>query len=111
MADVGWGAEVALKAVNRYLCEMAVLLSIVDDVFQIAGRGSVVVAPGIPRFGNLELKVGDPLRLRLPDGRRTQTTVGGIEMASPPHPDFIPLLLGNGLTKHDVPIGTEIWID
>ena len=105
-----WKAAIALKTENRQLRAMA-MLSIVEDVFQISGRGSVVVVPGIPRAGDWRIKVGDSLRLRLPDGTDTQTVVGGIEMASPPNPVFIPLLLGKGLAKGDVPIGTEIWID
>lgn len=86
-------------------------LSIVEDVFQLSGRGSVVVVPGIPRESDCKLKVGDQLVLKLPDGSEQSTIVGGIEMASPPHPAFIPLLLGPGLTKETVPIGTEIWVD
>jgi hypothetical protein len=90
---------------------MAKLLSVVDDVFQISGRGSVVVVPGIPRDGgDWRVKGGDTVTLRLPNGAETSTVIGGIEMASPPHPSFIPLLLGPGLTKTDVPIGTEIWM-
>jgi translation elongation factor EF-Tu-like GTPase len=89
---------------------MAKLLSVVEDVFQISGRGSVVVVPGIPRKGDWHVKIGDPLTLRLPNATEASTVVRGIEMASPPHPDFIPILLGLGLTKNDVPIGTEIWV-
>lgn len=90
---------------------MAKLLSVVEDVFQISDRGSVVVVPGIPREGDWHVKTGDPLTLKLPDGTESSTVLRGIEMASPPHPRFIPILLGLGLTKSDVPIGTEIWVE
>jgi hypothetical protein len=90
---------------------MAMLLSVVDDVFQLSGRPSVVVAPGIPRSGNWHLQIGDALTLRLPDGSRRTTVVGGIETLSPPNPTWIPLMLGPGISPKDVPAGTEIWVD
>lgn len=71
----------------------------------------MVVVPGIPRDGDWQVKAGDLLTLKRPDGSIEETVVACIEMASPPHPDFIPMLLGPGLTKDAVPIGTEIWID
>ncbi|MBU2166439.1 MAG: hypothetical protein KKF88_01230 [Alphaproteobacteria bacterium] len=90
---------------------MAKLLSIVADCFALSGRSSVIVVPGIPCKGEWRVKAGDLLTLKRPDGTTQQTVVAGIELASPPHPDFIPMLLGPGLTKEAVPIGTEIWID
>jgi hypothetical protein len=89
---------------------MARFLSMVEDVFQLSGRSSVVVAPGIPREGDWRLKTGDRLRLRAPNGQETDTIVGGLEMSSPPHPVSIALMLGPKLTTSDVPIGTEIWV-
>jgi translation elongation factor EF-Tu-like GTPase len=85
------------------------LLSTVEDAFQITGRG-VVVVPGIPRNGDWRLKTGDALLLRRPDGTELETCVFGIEMASPPHPTGIPILLGQNVTKKDIPIGTELWV-
>jgi translation elongation factor EF-Tu-like GTPase len=89
---------------------MLLHLSTVDDVFELSGRGSVVVVPGIPRTGDWRVKVGDPITLERPDGSKLESTVTGIEMLSPPNPDCIPLLVGRGLTKHDVPIGTKLWL-
>lgn len=87
------------------------LLSIVEDTFDLSGRRGVVVAPGIPREGDWRLKVGAPVSLRRPDGTQVRSSVTGIEMLSPPHPTFIPILIGPDLTKGDLPIGTEIWVD
>lgn len=86
------------------------LLSAIEDVFQLSGRSSVVVVPGIPRSGDWKLKSGDPLVLRHPDGTETRTSVGGLEMVFPPSPISIALMLGPGLTKEAVPIGTQIWV-
>ncbi|MCO4318053.1 hypothetical protein M8997_012745 [Phyllobacterium sp. 21LDTY02-6] len=87
------------------------LLSIVEVVFELAGRSSVVVGPGVPRAGKWRLEIGMPLILKLPDATELRTVVGGFEMLSPPDPGSIPLMLGPGLSKHMVPIGTEIWAD
>jgi hypothetical protein len=87
------------------------LLSKVEDTFELSGRRGVVVAPGIPRGADLRIKVGDPVWLRRPDGTEVRSSVVGIEMLSPPHPASIPLLIGPDLTKGDLPVGTEIWVD
>jgi len=87
-------------------------LSTVEDTFELSGRGSIVVVPGIPRQGERQwkIRVGEAVVLEAPDGTTRHTVIGGIEMASPPHPDFIALMLGPGVTKQMVPIGTKIWV-
>jgi hypothetical protein len=86
-------------------------LSIVEDIFQITGRG-LVVMPGVPCGGNWRVKIGDPIVLKRPDGSQVTTVIRGIEMGgrSRSRP-MIPLVLGSELTKDAVPIGTEIWVD
>ncbi|RJF87152.1 hypothetical protein D3874_09045 [Oleomonas cavernae] len=88
-------------------------LSTVDDVFELSGRSSVIVVPGIPRHSehNWKIRGGDAVTLETPDGDILETIVGGIEFSSPPHPDFIPIMLGPGITKQMVPIGTKLWVD
>jgi hypothetical protein len=81
----------------------------IDDVFQISGRGCVVT-PGIPKTGGFQLRVGDPLLLKLPDGSEIRTTLRGIEMGGAPEFPGRPILLGAELTKDQVPIGTEVWV-
>jgi len=87
-------------------------LSTIEDVFELSGRGSVIVIPGIPRRGQRQWKiaVGEPVTLETPDGTKLLTIISGIELASPPHPDFIPILLGPGITKQMVPVGTKLWV-
>jgi hypothetical protein len=84
-------------------------LSIVEDIFQITGRGLVVV-PGVPGEGNWRVKIGDAVVLKRPDGTEIATIIRGIEMVRAKR-EMFPLLLGLELNKTDVPIGTEIWID
>ena len=80
----------------------------VDDVFQISGRGCVVT-PGIPKSADFELRIGDVLMLKRPDGSDLRTVLRGIEMGSGPQYPGRPLLLGSDVTKDQVPVGTEVW--
>ncbi len=88
----------------------------IEDVFQISGRGCVI-APGVPDDSTIVLRVGDPLLLKLPDGSETRTQVHGIEMVSY-SPDALKtlgmppasILVGPELAKHDLPVGTEVWV-
>jgi hypothetical protein len=53
--------------------------------------------------------VGDPLRLRRPDGSELRTAIGGPEMLLTSVPrKAVPVLLRE-VDKKDVPIGTEVW--
>jgi len=88
---------------------MTTFISKIEDVFQITGRGCVVV-PGIPESRtDLKIKVGDKVVLKRPDGSEVGTTICGIEMGNRSPSRFIPLLLGSEITKDMAPIGTELW--
>ena len=65
--------------------------------------------PGIMPEGGESFRVGDPIRLKRPDGSELDWRIGGLEMicASPPRHDVVILIVG--LTKVDVPVGTEVW--
>jgi len=86
---------------------MSRCLSKVEDTFSIAGRGLVFV-PGIVPIGDERFRVGDPLLLRRPDGTCLETVISGLALCCPNPRHEVDVLL-KGLTKHDVPIGTEIW--
>jgi hypothetical protein len=85
-------------------------LSVIEDTFELSGRTSLIVAPGIPRDTPWQIKAGEPLRIRRPDGSEFLTTVSGIEMLSPPSPKGSALMLGLGVTKEMTPVGSEIWL-
>lgn len=85
------------------------LLSVVDDVFKIEGRG-VVVFPGIPVDSTLRVIVLDPIRLDRPDGSSMDTYIAGIELFGGLKPHPIPILLPIEITKSDVPIGTKVFV-
>ncbi|HEV2597509.1 hypothetical protein [Sphingopyxis sp.] len=84
-------------------------LSTVEDTFDISGRG-LIVAPGIPLDGNWRIKIGDAITLERPDGSKVESIVRGMESFRPANATCIPLLLGSGLGKADVPIGTKLWV-
>ena len=82
----------------------------VEDRFLIDGRG-VIVTPKIPT-DSYSGPHSVAVTLRTPDGgEKTASATLDIPMVSPPPPAFYYLCLLTGLTKEDVPIGTEIWID
>ena len=83
------------------------LLFKVDNTFLIRARGLVLV-PGIVPVGDERFRVGDPLRLKRPDGSEVETAISGLEMFMETMKPDIPVLL-KGLGKEDVPIGTEVW--
>ena len=83
--------------------------STIQDVFQIDGRGCVVV-PGLLLDANPHVCIGDPVTLRRPDGTEIKTSVAGIEMIRTLDRNAMPILLPKNIHKNDVPIGTELFI-
>ena len=77
----------------------------VADTFTIRGRG-VVLLPGLTPINDERFRVGDPLLLKRPDGTELGTWIGRIELFS--GTPEVPVLL-KGLSKEDVPLGTEVW--
>jgi translation elongation factor EF-Tu-like GTPase len=89
------------------------LLFIVEDAFQITGRGCVLVPGPSAEVGGPALRVGDPIRLVKPDGQAIDTHVRGIEMIHRrPLPKVItaPILLPKEVTKDQVPAGTRVLL-
>ena len=89
---------------------MKIFLSLIEDVFQINQRGCVVI-PGIPRSINLPIKIGAAIRLIRPDGSEADSTICGIELGGHLDAPSIPILLGTGISKDQIPIGTQLWLD
>jgi hypothetical protein len=86
---------------------MARRLFTVEDTFAIRERG-LVLAPGIIPEGEERFRVGDPITLLRPDGSSIEARIGGLELLDPnPRRDVVIML--KGMTKCDVPVGTEVW--
>lgn len=87
------------------------LLFVVEDRFQIEGRGCILV-PGVSRDGP-SVGTGDPIRLRTPNGKETDTEIRALEMVNylkPPEHITAPVLLPPELKADHVPIGTEVYL-
>jgi hypothetical protein len=92
-----------------YGLKMVTFISKVEDVFEISGRGCVVV-PGVPfAFSDAVLKIGDRITLKRPNGSEIETILRGFEMGSRHSSRCVPILLGKELNKRMVPVGTELW--
>ncbi len=88
---------------------MARRLFTVQDTFFISGRGLVPV-PGIIPQDDERFRIGDPILLKRPDGSCLEWKIGGLEMISCTRPrprDDVAILL-QGLSKEDLPVGSEV---
>ena len=74
----------------------------VQDKFLITGRGLILV----PGLGDKKATVGDPIKIVTPDQTVIETTIRGIGFN-----EFRDILVGKDLTKDDVPIGSEVWLN
>ena len=74
----------------------------VDERFMVTGHGLILV----PGLGDKEAIVGDPIRIVRPDQTTVETIIRGIVWN-----EFRDILVGNDLTKDDVPIGSEVWLN
>jgi hypothetical protein len=74
----------------------------VQDKFLITGRGLILV----PGLGDKNATVGDPIKIIKPDLAVIETTIRGIGFN-----EFRDILVGKELTKDDVPIGSEVWLN
>ena len=94
---------------SRYPIGMPRLLFVVADLFEIARRGPVLI-PGIVPQGEERFRVGDLLELRRPDGTLLKTHIAGLELLNPSPPDHaVAVLLPIGISRQDIPVGTEVW--
>ena len=87
---------------------MARKLFVVQDTIFIKGRG-VAALPGIVPEGDERFRVGDLIILKRPDGTELNWQIGGLELMHTPRPRGDIVVLLQGLSKEDVPLGTDIW--
>ncbi len=82
----------------------------IDDVFDIGGRGCVVV-PGVPFTFGKDVKVGSEIEIRNPSGRIIRTTIKAFEMINRGRPmDSAPFLLPRDVKKQDIEAGSEVFL-
>jgi hypothetical protein len=82
-----------------------------DDVFDIQGRGCVLV-PGIPNESVHEVGAGTPIFIERPDGSRLETVILGIEMIERGKPTgHAPFSVPRHIGKEELPVGSRIYLD
>ena len=89
---------------------MSKLLVAVEDTFEITGRGLVVVP------GPLTQDFAGPAKVQVvlhrPDGSRMSAPLLiQYHFQTPPPKEYRWACIFTTLSKQDVPIGTEIWLD
>lgn len=83
----------------------------VEDTFQVTGRGLVLV-PGL-NDTSPSVRVGDGITLKTPENKVIQSKIAGIEMIryyKIPKQKLRPILLPKEIRKEDVPIGTYVHL-
>ena len=83
------------------------LLFTVTETFTVSGRG-VVLLPELTFVGEEKFSVGEPLRLRRPDGAEEVVPIGGLEFLKY-YGKCQGAIMLSGKGKEDVPVGTEVW--
>lgn len=82
-------------------------LVVVDAILQFQD-GTLHFSPLVAIPALEEVKAGDPLELRRPDGTTIKTTLYGLDWPSPTCGQM-GLSVNKPLTQADIPVGTEIW--
>lgn len=88
---------------------MPTFLFTVDDVFEIPGR-YVIPTPGVP-VSICGIRNDLPIELRRPDGTTLQSKVASVPMIDPYDPKRPTVIALRGISKQDLPVGTEIWMN
>lgn len=89
---------------------MGRLLCVVQDTFEIEGRG-IRFWPAMLLQSDAPIGVGDLVRFQRPDGSSAEHRVGALELVfgGPPTQPASVFLAFEGLSKTDLPIGTEVY--
>jgi hypothetical protein len=83
----------------------------VAETFDIAGRGLVIATnKTFATLDDVVVRIGDSIAIRRSAADDLLTSVVGIEHCDPWTPERIfAFLVPDGITKSDVPIGSQIW--
>jgi hypothetical protein len=84
----------------------------VADVLQVTGRGVVVVTNQVYLNITLRLRAGQKVTFHTPDGKVIDSVLENLELFGSPFNPNKPFafVVGEGIAKSDLPIGTLITI-
>ena len=86
------------------------LLFKVEEVFEISGRGCVIV-PVIADGADFSIKIRDAIQLRTPAGAHRNTCIDSVELLVPVlGTRRMALFLPPDVHAQDAPKGTEVWL-
>ncbi len=82
----------------------------VEDVFDISGRGYVIV-PGIPYSFEPAICIGAELEFHNPSGSIVSATLKGIEMVNRGRPmEHAPFSVNREIKKGDIEVGAKLYL-
>lgn len=82
----------------------------IEDVFDISGRGCVVV-PGIPCSFASDVRVGSRLLVEAPSGARLETTILAFELINRGRrTEHAPFMVPRSILKEQLPIGSRVFL-
>ena len=81
-----------------------------EDVFEIPGRGAVLVIPKDWGDSGLKIKVGENIQLRTAEGRVLDTRVYGIELIKTTSGCLAGIMLPREIPLCELSAQTEIWL-
>jgi translation elongation factor EF-Tu-like GTPase len=82
----------------------------VEEVFEISGRGCVIV-PAVADGADFRIRARDAIQLRPPAGAQRNTHIGSVELLKPAVGMCrMAILLPPDVQKQDVPKGTDVWL-
>jgi hypothetical protein len=82
-------------------------LFVVEEIFSVSGKG-VILTPGFPKHIEKPVLIGSKIRLIKPDKSEIITEITGIDFKA--FYNRNPILIGNKITKEEIPVGTEVWL-
>ncbi len=81
----------------------------IEEVFEIYGRGCVIVP--VAEGADFKIRPRDAIQLRTPDGRTLNTHIGSVEFLTPEVGTCrMAILLPTDIQKQDVSNGSDVWL-
>lgn len=82
----------------------------IEDVFDIGGRGCVLV-PGVPYAFGQDVKTGAQLLIETPQGAQVRTNIAAFEMINRGRPMVhAPFSLPRAVAKASLPVGSKVYL-
>lgn len=86
------------------------LLCEIEDVFEIQGRGCVII-PGIPYAFHKPVMVGAAICVMTPSGHELVTSIAGFEMINRGRPmEHAPFSVSKTVKKVQLPKGSRVFL-